>query len=741
PSPLRVPDGGSMRPGRSTLLLAPFISLGLLTAGLAAQQPDTTRRDSTPPPAPVVTLPPITLTATRTARTVYQVPLAVSQLDRRQLFGASGYSLSDALSAVPGVVAQSRYGSSDVRITIRGYGARGAGDRSNAGTSRGVRVLLDGFPETEPDGRTSFDGIDLAAAHGLEVVRSNASATWGNAAGGVISISTLPEFDRRFLGGEAIAGSFGLRRQAVRAGTVFGAGGTGGRLSASVVHTDFAGWRAHSASRRSLLNAALVAPVAEHTRLGVFLMGSANLFRIPGPLTRAQADSAPEQANATYNQRDERRDNRVGRLGVSLDHELGERQSLSGMLFLNPKSLQRSERGTFRDFTRYHLGGNLVYRLTTPLGHATTGIFVAGLDRAYQDGAILFYSLTAAGTRGDTLRDDKREAAGNLGLFVQEEVLVGRWGVILGARYDDIAYDYQNHLAPGLDARKSFTGVTPKLGVTYRPTPTHSLYASVGGGVEAPAGNETDPASTFGQDTVTALNPLLDPIRSTTYEVGTRQAVTFDHAGPLRLLSYDAALYQTDVRNEIVPYRGGRFYFTAGRVRRRGAELGLRLEAAGGVSLSSALAYAQHRYLEYVVDSVHYGRPGATADYAGNRVVGVPRFTYSASVGVAPKAWNPVRVQLGVQGMSAYFADDANAVPVPAYGVTTLTVGLAEPVPVGGGGLGVRGFVTVNNLFDRRYIASAFLNPDVVAGEPVAFEPGLARQLLVSLSLTTLPSP
>jgi phosphoglycolate phosphatase-like HAD superfamily hydrolase len=65
------------------------------------------------------------------------------------------------------VLAQSRYGTSDVRIVIRGYGARGAGDRSNAGTSRGVRVLVDGIPETEPDGRTAFDQIDLAAAEGV----------------------------------------------------------------------------------------------------------------------------------------------------------------------------------------------------------------------------------------------------------------------------------------------------------------------------------------------------------------------------------------------------------------------------------------------------------------------------------------------------------------------------------------------------------------------------------------------
>ncbi|MEO8333711.1 MAG: hypothetical protein ABI664_01980 [bacterium] len=42
---------------------------------------------------------------------------------------------------MPGLIAQSRYGTSDIRRIIRGYGARGAGDRSNAGTSRGIRVV------------------------------------------------------------------------------------------------------------------------------------------------------------------------------------------------------------------------------------------------------------------------------------------------------------------------------------------------------------------------------------------------------------------------------------------------------------------------------------------------------------------------------------------------------------------------------------------------------------------------
>jgi len=685
----------------------------LLVPSLAAQVPDTTVRDTVP-------LPPITVTATRHATNLMAVPLAVTQIKKRDLFGTAGYGLDDALSLVPGVVAQSRYGNQDVRITIRGYGARGAGDRSNAGTARGIRVLLDGFPETEPDGRTSFDGIDLAAAQSIEVIRSNASAVWGNAAGGVVSVSTVPEFEDRLASIEPMAGSFGLARWAARGGVNLGAG----QLSASFVRSDFDGWRVHSASGRSVLNVALVAPIAPQTRVGIYAVASDNVFRIPGPLTAAQVAADPRQANSTYQARDERRENLVGRLGLTLDHEISDRLAVSALAFVNPKVLHRSERGTYRDFTRIHAGGNAVVRVATPLGRGTQGTLLIGSDFAVQDGAILFYNLSAQQTRGDTLRDNKGEGAQNAGVFVTEEVTLGRWGLALGARYDAINYNYRSYIDPTLNARKAFTGVTPKLGVTYFVTPLQALYASIGGGIEVPAGNETDPAPPL--DTVTALNPLLDPVRSTTYEIGTKRIVG--------ALSYDVALYQTAVKNEIVPYRGGRFYFTAGKVRRRGAEVGLRLAAGSGVVLHTALSYTDHRYTQYFVDSAYSGSP--SADYSGNRVVGVPQFTYAAAVEFAPPAVRPLEVRVGLQGMTRFFADDANQVAVPAYRLVTLTVGTVDPLSIGGG-LGVRGFVTVNNLFDRAYIASAFLNPDVVGGEAVAFEPGLPRHVIVGVTLTT----
>jgi iron complex outermembrane recepter protein len=706
---------------RRLLAAAPLVAVAVAASGAGAQAP--ARRDSVAP------LPAVTITATRVPATVLTTPLAVTKIEPAELRSRSGFGLDEALRLVPGVLAQSRYGTSDVRIVIRGYGARGAGDRSNAGTSRGIRVLIDGIPETEPDGRTSFDQIDLAASEAVEVVRSNASSVWGNASGGVINVLTVPVAGDPRIEAQPVFGNFGLQRYAARGSTRLGGSGTG---YFSFTHTNWDGWRAHSSARRALLNLGAVGGLGDRTRVGVYASGANNLFHIPGPLTQAQVDLDPRQANATYAARDERRHNRVMRLGTTVEHGLDTAMSLSAMLFVSPKYLQRSERNTFRDFTRYHVGGNVTARRQIVLSPASRMTLSAGVDEAYQDGAILFYSLTPEGTRGATLRDNKGEGANNLGVFVQDEIwLRERLGVTLGARYDNVTYNYRSYITPDLSDRKSFARVTPKVGITWLFDGTRSIYANVGGGIEVPAGNETDPAGTFGQDTVYAINPLLEPIRSATYEIGVK-SIPASSSGAFRW-SYDVALYTTDVRNEVVPYQGGRFYFTAGRARRSGAELGLDVSTRAGIFAQTALTLSRNRYERYVVDSLHYGRPGAFADYGGNKVVGLPDVMLNAEAGVAIPGLRALRVKAGAEHTGGYFVDDANTVRVPAYTTLSATLELRDPV-LTAGGWGVRGFVSVYNLADRRYIGSAFLNPDRVNGEPVAFEPGMPRSFVVSIS-------
>ena len=710
--------------GRHMRLNQPALAALLLVAVPALLAQNVTPIDSSEK------LPAVTVIASRYARSIFETPLSVTRISAERWSGMSGYGLDQALALVPGVIAQSRYGNNDIRLVIRGFGARGAGDRSNAGTSRGVRVLLDGIPETEPDGRTSFDAFDLAAATSIDVIRSNASAIYGNAAGGVVNVSTVPEFDSAYQRAELTTGGFGLVRYVLAGGAPLGPA----RFYWNGTQSDFDGWRANSQSTRSLLNAGLGSPLGEATRIGVSLYATHDQFFVPGPLTQAQVDANPSQANATYKSRFERRDNRVGRLGLTLDHEFSASRDISTMFFVQPKFLHRSERGTFRDFTRLHLGGSAVYHARAVFSPQVKGMTSVGLDMANQDGAIQFYGLTATGTRATDLRDNKREGASNFGVFASEDLSIGeKLGVSIGARYDDITYDYKSNITPKVNDVKSFRRVTPKVGLNYRLSATRSVYASIGGGIEAPAGNETDPASTFGQDTVTAINPLLDAIRSTTYEVGTRHLL-LNGDGAVRELSYDMAGYFTAVTNEIVPYRGGRFYFTAGKVHRMGAELGVNGRLAHGWAAALALTLSKNTYETYVVDSIHYGRVGHYADYGGNEVVGLPKVLFNGSVSWAPAAARGLRMQVGVQQTGSYFVDDANNVSVPSSAVVSLGLH-ADRVIALGSGIGIRGAVTVQNLTDARYIVSSFLNPDIVSNAPVAFEPGLPRQLIVSVSV------
>ena len=85
------------------------------------------------------------------------------------------------------------------------------------------------------------------------------------------------------------------------------------------------------------------------------------------------------------------------------------------------------------------------------------------------------------------------------------------------------------------------------------------------------------------------MNALLEPIHSTTYELGTKHLVPFA-GGIVSAFSYEVALYDTRVANEIVPYRGGRFYFTAGKADRRGVELGAALRGAHDIETTYDLA-------------------------------------------------------------------------------------------------------------------------------------------------------
>ncbi len=101
---------------------------------------------------------------------------------------------------------QSRYGNHDVRISIRGFGSR-----SNSGI-RGVRILLDDIPESEPDGQTRIEAIDFNSIGSIELAKGNASSLYTNAPGGVVNFINDIDFQRSSAINFNQFGSFDLRR-------------------------------------------------------------------------------------------------------------------------------------------------------------------------------------------------------------------------------------------------------------------------------------------------------------------------------------------------------------------------------------------------------------------------------------------------------------------------------------------------------------------------------------------------
>src|SRR3970282_2291988 len=135
----------------------------------------------------------VVVTATRVQKKIIDIPYPVLRLKNTQYKFDRKVSVSDVLGNVPGLFMQSRYGNHDVRISIRGFGSR-----SNTGI-RGVRILLDGIPESEPDGQTRIEAIDFNSLGSIEVVKGNSSSLYTNAPGGVVNFISDINFPSSFL--------------------------------------------------------------------------------------------------------------------------------------------------------------------------------------------------------------------------------------------------------------------------------------------------------------------------------------------------------------------------------------------------------------------------------------------------------------------------------------------------------------------------------------------------------------
>ena len=157
----------------------------------------------------------VTVTGTRLERDLADLPGAATVVDAQQTQqGQPGLQLDESLARVPGLYLQNRYNfAQGLRLSSRGFGAR-----APFGV-RGLRLNVDGFPETLPDGQSQVDAIDLDAVESITVLRGPASVLYGNASGGVVDMTTRSGADLVYPQRFSVAGgSDGFRKTNLQLG-------------------------------------------------------------------------------------------------------------------------------------------------------------------------------------------------------------------------------------------------------------------------------------------------------------------------------------------------------------------------------------------------------------------------------------------------------------------------------------------------------------------------------------------
>lgn len=659
--------------------------LGFGAEALHAQVP--ANRDTTP-----VEVAPITVTVTRTPEPLSRVPQAVEVLDAKAVRrGQATLGIDEALTNVPGVYVANRYNYSvDQRLSVRGFGSR-----ANFG-SRGVKIILDGVPQTLPDGQSQLTNLELANIGKIEVLRGASSALYGNASGGVISFTSLPTAPDPL--GATLryeAGSFGLQK------ALFRMSGRMGSVSAAASYSRTVqdGFRQQSRFEGSNLSGAVDWFASGSTSLAFrYSVGDLPVADNPGALDAGELAANRDSAPANNITRDATKDVVQRQASATLKHYAENGTIYEGTLFLFTRDLDNplaSNNWILID----RLAGGGRFQLTRTLGEgATAPRLIAGLDlQALRDDRTNYTPVPAVGPVTDTTVQQREEVT-EFGPFVQ--LAWNAWSRVLlagGIRYDAVHFNVEDELLGDGDnsGARTMSAFSGGGGVSYLLSPSFTPYVNLSTGFETPTTTELSVIETG----VQGFNDSLGPQRALSLELGGRGNVG-------TTLQWSAALFTIRVRDALVPYAeaGGRSYFrNAGETKNRGYEVGLTWRALRAVTLQAAWTHANYRYTDYIVIT----NAGAdTSDFTGQRLPGVP--TDYLRLGLRASLPSGLWLDADQTLSSELYADDANTISIDGWGAGVGNVRFGWEGDLGG--VHAVPFVAGYNLWNRTYTGSVTVN-------------------------------
>ncbi|PTY05346.1 TonB-dependent receptor [Verrucomicrobia bacterium LW23] len=628
-------------------------------------------------------------------------------------------TLKDALDYQPGVIAQSRSGGEDSRVTIRGSAIQ------RTFNGRGILLLQDGFPVNQADGSLDYRSVDSLSAAYIEIYRgANALEYGGSTLGGSVNYVGPTGYNSSPIQLRFEAGSFDYYRAQASSGMVVG----NFDYYAGFTHFSQDGFREHSRQNNQRANVNIGWRMNDSVEMRFYAMYATTYSEIPGELTKAQLEADPTQAVGPFpgpvSRFDLVRSNwmrnfetlRFGtRTAIVLDPDqrLDVTASWTGKDMDHPLvwyTDQLSNDG-FADIKYTSSCDFLGKSNTLTLGVNSSLGYIE--ESRFQNNA---------GNQGRKFFDTSLSAA-NVTLYAQNEWNIAPdWTLVTGMQA--IWANRESEQTQPLTAQsdQDYWGFNPKLGAIWNLRPNAQVFANVSRSFEPPTFGEllgNVPAFPELTPRFDAWTPL-DAQTATTVELGTR--------GTHERFRWDASFYSAWVDDELLAYQtapGVERTINATATHHIGIEAGFHTvlwEREAGFTGCYKPAQDQEQLLlrqSYTWSSFFFDSDPV---YGSNTLPGIPEHYYRAELMYA----HPCGFYAGPNvewSAQKYPIDFANTTFADPYALLGLKLGWKAETSHGD----FHVFFEARNLTDQRYAATTSLVTDARGQDAQVYWPGDGR--------------
>ena len=579
-------------------------------------------------------------------------------------------SFSDFTNSIPGLYSSSSNNfSQDLRISIRGFGAR------SAFGIRGIKLIVDGIPETTPDGQSQLDNLPLGLISNFEVIRGPSSLLYGNSSGGVININTLSDNSLPYFRTSAIFGAY--QYQSIQRTRVFD-----WNNSSLVVHYDKRrsnGYRDFSGYKSSILNLKYLRELDENNKVVWQINYTDSPYaKDAGGLKLSEVEDDRRQSRKNNFDYDTYEKVKHVKTGFSWRHLNDDNSSFDSYFFYQKRD--------FNSKLPFNYGGIIF------LERDYYGIGTKYSKQYFSDNKSRTISL---GIDHNNQQDDRKRFKNNLGekgentfeqiekfkstgvYFMNQTNYISGLLFRYGVRYDE------NKIGTDSEAFISLNKFNPSLGVSYSISKSDDIFFSTGTSFETPTLNELS-----NNPNGNGLNKNLNPSSSVNYEVGWRKTTSN--------LMFEAIAYLINTDNEILPYEieqfpGKNFYRNVGSTIRYGIELSSQLLFSTG-KLNLSYTNAKNTFNDFVLDG---------NDLKGLLLPGIPNQILDIELIFNLSKRRTLMINNRLIG--ELFADNLNETQVSSYNLLNITYSkqIFNNSEI---------YLGVNNLLDVNYFDNIRIN-------------------------------